>query len=221
LYIPFGQDNQKYWYQRYILFEKFDEGIQMDREGWYSVTPECIARHIADRVYESGPNQLVLDGMAGVGGNTIQFAKKFPLVFAIELDSDRISLAQRNAEVYNVQNNIEFVLGDYVALAPHFKADMVFLSPPWGGPNYLDQEIFDINEITPNGIELFKMAQKITPNIVYFLPRNADTGQLVNLVEAGEKVEVEQNYINKKFKTLTAYYSNLVNQTYEDTQLQS
>lgn len=37
------------WAQRYRLFSLFDEGCEMDREGWYSVTPENIAAQIAER----------------------------------------------------------------------------------------------------------------------------------------------------------------------------
>ena len=32
---------------RYRLFSKFDEGIRLDAESWFSVTPERIAQHIA------------------------------------------------------------------------------------------------------------------------------------------------------------------------------
>lgn len=38
---------KKYWSQRYRLFSKWNEGIMMDRESWFSVTPEQIAQHIA------------------------------------------------------------------------------------------------------------------------------------------------------------------------------
>ena len=37
----------KYWLQRYSLFTRFDEGILMDEEGWYSATPEVLAAHHA------------------------------------------------------------------------------------------------------------------------------------------------------------------------------
>lgn len=44
-------------------------------EGWFSVTPERIAEHIALRVQHSFSNaQLVIDAFCGVGGNAIQFA---------------------------------------------------------------------------------------------------------------------------------------------------
>jgi hypothetical protein len=60
----------KYWYQRYRLFAKYDEGIKMDEEGWFSVTPETIAEHHASRC----PAGVVVDAFVGVGGNAIQFA---------------------------------------------------------------------------------------------------------------------------------------------------
>lgn len=44
-------------------------------EGWFSVTPERIAEHIALRVEHSfTDSELVVDAFCGVGGNAIQFA---------------------------------------------------------------------------------------------------------------------------------------------------
>lgn len=42
----------------------------MDREGWFSVTPEKIAEHIAERCR----CDVIVDAFCGVGGNAIQFA---------------------------------------------------------------------------------------------------------------------------------------------------
>ncbi|VDK31951.1 unnamed protein product [Gongylonema pulchrum] len=69
------KDMPKYYHQRFRLFSKLNKGILMDREGWYSVTPEKIAAHIADRVVIK-ENAVILDAFAGVGGNSIQFARK-------------------------------------------------------------------------------------------------------------------------------------------------
>lgn len=44
---PVTVDVSKYWYKRHILWSKYDAGILMDDEGWYSVTPEAVAAHIA------------------------------------------------------------------------------------------------------------------------------------------------------------------------------
>ncbi|KAG7221009.1 hypothetical protein INR49_001727 [Caranx melampygus] len=156
----------KYWAQRYRLFSRFDEGIRLDREGWFSVTPERIAEHIALRVEHSFCGcQLVIDAFCGVGGNAIQFALTGKRVMAVDIDPVRLDLARHNATVYGVADLIDFVQGDFLQLASRLRGDVVFLSPPWGGPDYLTAEIFH-------------RAKLISDNIVYFLPRNADMDQI-------------------------------------------
>ncbi|XP_038435256.1 trimethylguanosine synthase isoform X2 [Canis lupus familiaris] len=142
----------KYWAQRYRLFSRFDDGIKLDREGWFSVTPEKIAEHIAGRVSQSFKCDIVVDAFCGVGGNTIQFALTGKRVIAIDIDPVKIDLARNNAEVYGIADKIEFICGDFLLLASHLKADVVFLSPPWGGPDYATAETFDIRTMmSPDG----------------------------------------------------------------------
>ncbi|XP_030629385.1 trimethylguanosine synthase [Chanos chanos] len=201
----------KYWAQRYRLFSRFDEGIQLDHEGWFSVTPEKIAEHIALRVQSGFQSDLIVDAFCGVGGNAIQFALTGARVIAIDIDPVRLALAQNNARVYGVTQLIEFVCGDFLQLAPLLQADAVFLSPPWGGPEYLNADVFDIKSMmSPDGFEIFRLSKMISENIVYFLPRNADMEQIASLAGPGGKVEVEQNYLNNKLKTITAYFGNLI-----------
>jgi hypothetical protein len=54
----------------------------------------------------------------------------FELVIAIDIDPSKIELARHNASVYGVADRIEFIVGDFIQLAPSLKADVVFLSPP-------------------------------------------------------------------------------------------
>ena len=96
---------EKYWVQRLMLFSRFVDGVRMDREGWFSVTPEVLAAHIAERCR----CDVVVDAFAGVGGNAIQFAFTCERVIAIDLDADRLALARHNAQVYGVADRIEFV----------------------------------------------------------------------------------------------------------------
>lgn len=122
-------DMQKYWSQRYRYFTKYDQGIKLDKEGWYSVTPERIAAHIAQRC----ASDVIIDAFCGVGGNTIQFALTCHYVIAIDIDPVRLECARHNARIYGVEDRIEFICGDFMTLIPKLKADAVFLSPPWGG----------------------------------------------------------------------------------------
>ncbi|XP_053571024.1 trimethylguanosine synthase [Bombina bombina] len=201
----------KYWAQRYRLFSRFDEGIKLDEEGWFSVTPEKIAEHIACRVSRGFVCDIVVDAFCGVGGNAIQFAKAGKRVIAVDIDPVKLDLARNNAEVYGVADQIEFIRADFMSLAGDLKADVVFLSPPWGGPDYVSAETFDIRTMmSPDGFEIFKLSQQITKNIVYFLPRNTDVEQVASLAGPGGKVEIEQNFLNNKLKTMTVYFGDLI-----------
>ncbi|XP_071965556.1 uncharacterized protein [Antedon mediterranea] len=199
----------KYWAQRFRLFSKFDKGIKMDKESWFSVTPEKIAQHHASRCQ----SDLIVDAFCGVGGDAIQFAFTCERVIAIDMDPVKIACARHNAQVYGVGDRIEFIVGDFFDVAPSLKADVVYLSPPWGGPEYLQAKVFDIQ--TMMAIDsypfMFKAARKISSNIAFFVPRNTDVQQLASLAGENGRMEIEQNVLNNKVKTLTAYYGELVN----------
>lgn len=62
---------RKYYWQRYRLFSRWDDGIQFDEEGLFSVTPEALALHTSVRC----ACDVVVDAFAGIGGNTIQLAR--------------------------------------------------------------------------------------------------------------------------------------------------
>lgn len=42
-------------------------------------------------------------------------------------------MAKHNATIYGVTDRIEFIVGDFLTLVDKLKADVVFLSPEWGG----------------------------------------------------------------------------------------
>lgn len=117
---------------------------------------------------------VIIDAFCGCGGNAIQFALHNIKVIAIDLDPVKLHCAKHNAEIYKVQDKVEFIQGDFFQLAPGLKvrtqrkrnvqdyckdkklrlfnflqADGVFLSPPWGGPSYLRSDVFDLETMIP------------------------------------------------------------------------
>ena len=63
-------------------------------------------------------------------------------------------------------DRISFIQGDFLQLAPQLKADVVFLSPTWGGPkhNYVDADCFDLATmieplLNPRQLEALQHAQ--------------------------------------------------------------
>jgi trimethylguanosine synthase len=116
---PFDKNQvaDKYWAQRHRFFSRFDDGIQLDSESWFSVTPEQIADHIAERLLQSKQDGtaattqseqqqglVVLDAFCGCGGNAIAFAKRpeIALVVCVDVDEAKLIKTGNNANIYNI-----------------------------------------------------------------------------------------------------------------------
>ena len=109
--------------------------------------------------------------------------------------------------------------------------DCIFLSPPWGGMEYLGVGMYDIqkgihvstndapnqqNDTTIDGETLlqYAMAASTDQNVIYFLPRNINGRSLARSALNGGYThgifEMEQNVILGKTKTVTAYFGKLL-----------
>ncbi|KAG9003915.1 hypothetical protein FRB94_002760 [Tulasnella sp. JGI-2019a] len=227
------QQLKKYFAQRQRFFSLYSEGCLLDEEGWYSVTPERIADQIAERCR----CDTILDAFCGVGGNAIAFAKTCERVIALDTSPVRIALARHNAAIYGVENRIEFIVTDYLTFARAYNTlppnrrtiEAVFLSPPWGGPEYISSPqkggtavqddgngdvagrhpVFSLDSILPiPGSDLFALTSTISSNIAYYLPRNVDLNEIAAL-SPKNKVEVEEEWMGDKLKAVTCYYGGL------------
>ena len=212
----------KYWSRRYELFSRFDEGIALDKESWYSVTPEHIARHIARRMAMGCPassergGRRWIDAFCGAGGNAIQMAIHDPLgtVVAIDIDPRKVELAKHNAQIYGVLDRIQFIVGDFIELAPELRADAIHLSPPWGGPDYTWGDTFDLATMRQtcglqcDGFMLHELAQRIAPSVCYYIPRNTIRDQLETLAARHPSLSCELQQITRygSVHVLAAYY---------------
>eukprot|EP00929_Paragymnodinium_shiwhaense_P063287 TRINITY_DN31624_c0_g1_i1.p1 TRINITY_DN31624_c0_g1~~TRINITY_DN31624_c0_g1_i1.p1 ORF type:complete len:654 (-),score=179.14 TRINITY_DN31624_c0_g1_i1:43-2004(-) len=204
--------DEKYWKRRYNYFSRFDEGVRMDPAGWFEVTPESVARHIADRMKYG----LVVDGTCGVGGNAIQFALSSDRVIAVDLDKQRLEDAQHNAGLYGVDKKIEFVHDNFVHWATTYDGpaiDAVFLSPPWGGPAHLDADYFSLRDVDSCDIaELFSAATKVSSRVVLYMPRHQDLHEMAILGASHGfgAVEVEKilfQYPTPHLKLVVLYFT--------------
>jgi tRNA G10 N-methylase Trm11 len=148
----------------------------------------------------------------GCGGNAIQFALTCHQVIAIDIDPVRLACARQNAELYGVASRIEFILGDATRLLPSLRPDVIFLSPPWGGPEYLNEEVYSMDKIRCplDGTSLVRLALDACPNVAVLLPRHVDVGQLAALAPQGGRCEVEETMLNFKHKVTTAYYGDFL-----------
>lgn len=200
--------HDKYWAQRYLLFSRFDDIVLPDAESWYSVSPEAIARDVAEKC----PVGATIDACCGCGGNAIQFALRGSNVLGVDLDPKKLRAAQHNAKVYGART-VDLVLGDAVDVlaACRGKADLVFLSPPWGGPEYQERDDFDparhVRLGRLDGVGLMRLALGVAPNVALFLPRTCEDAVLDEFLRRLDNppARLEANFLNNKLKAKTLY----------------
>ncbi|GJD11405.1 Trimethylguanosine synthase [Galdieria sulphuraria] len=161
----------KYIAQRFRLFSKFEQGISLsDSESWYSVLPEKIASHVASRC----SCDVIVDPFAGA-----------------ENVSSRLMDAKHNAEIYQVSNNIDFILGDAFQIFPSFigKVDVIFIAPPWGGPNYENGDFFNFGRFQYRLSEIVDSFLQVTENLAISLPRSSSPRQIASAIPEGSLVK--------------------------------
>ena len=148
-----------------------------------SVTPVIIAEYTA----KISKGYSVIDGFCGSGGNVIQFSKYSPKVYAIDIDEKKLDICKNNCKVYNCSDNISFIHCDFLKINnyPDEKvfADYIFLSPPWGGIQYKNSEVYSIkNLMTPSIYDIIKMCLKISKYIMFYVPRTLLLEELFNII---------------------------------------
>jgi trimethylguanosine synthase len=98
------------------------------------------------------------------------------------LDSKKIALAKKNAEVYGVAHRIHFKGGNSFLVAANLKVDAVVASPPWGGSGYERRAKFDARDLCgreTDGMAAFiRMARAVAPKVVLHVPKNIDKSQV-------------------------------------------
>ena len=128
---------------RFISLEK-RKMIKMDNEAFYSVTDQYTADRISKDIIKVLPHlQIITDATACIGGNTYSFSKYFTQVHAIELDFQRYHYLQNNLTVLET-NNVDVYHGDLMVVCQQLYQDLIFIDPPWGGPDYKTKSSVDL-----------------------------------------------------------------------------
>ncbi|KAJ5702082.1 hypothetical protein N7488_009630 [Penicillium malachiteum] len=211
-------DIQNYWSQRHRIFSKYDEGIWLTDDAWFGVTPEPVANKIAQDIAEAAPagRSILIDAFAGAGGNTIAFAKtgKWKRVYAIEKNPAVLKCAKHNAKIYGVDKQITWFEGDCFEILKNQLKDLapysiIFASPPWGGPGYRSDEVFNLRTMEPYSLEvLYKEYSAFTKHFALFLPRTSDLQQIAKYVPNGSQAPVIHYCMEGHSKALCVFYGN-------------
>lgn len=175
--------------------------------------PKKVAEHIA----ASAPSDksILVDAFAGAGGNTIAFALsgRWKRVYAIEKNHAVLECAKHNAKIYGVEKQITWFEGDCFGILKNQLKDLgpysvVFASPPWGGPGYRFDDVFNVQSMQPYSLQtLYNEFSIFSPHMVLYLPRTSDIKQLAKYIEAGGHKSIIMHYcMDGASKALCVFY---------------
>ena len=117
----------------------------------------------------------------------IQFSKFCSKVYAIDIDPKKIEICKNNCKIYNCKDNIYFIEHDFLKIQEYKEikvtADYIFLSPPWGGINYKNSDIYSIKtSMNPDISEIIKVSLKIVKYIMFYVPRTLMLEELFGII---------------------------------------
>ena len=122
---------------------------------------------------------IITDTTAGVGGDTISFAKNFKHVYSIEIDKVRSEYLKNNIGIYDCDNVTIFNDNCLNVINTIENHNVIFCDPPWG----LDYKKYSIIRLTLGDTSIELLANKFTDSgymkkvpeiIVLKLPKNYD-----------------------------------------------
>ena len=119
--------------------------LHMTPEGLYSVTRRRDGERMMGIMRECIPNmhkKSITDATACVGSDTMRFSLEFARVDAVEWKHDNVVVLRHNVNEFGV-TNVSIHEGDVTKLFK-WKTDVLYIDPPWGGPEYYKTAKLDV-----------------------------------------------------------------------------
>lgn len=119
--------------------------LRMTPEGLYSVTRRRDGQRMLDFLARTIPDigrRTITDATACVGSDTLRFSQVFQKVHSIELKHDNVVALQHNVNVFGA-GNVTVYEGDATKIF-NWKTDVLYIDPPWGGPDYYTKPKLDL-----------------------------------------------------------------------------
>lgn len=148
----------KYFSKDDIEFStKNNKLLKITDKGLYSISKhydaEWITKNIVSFLKSKDiiPSKTnIIDGTAGIGGNTINFAKYFAKVYSIEINKTHYEVLKNNVDALSIFNvdvyldNFLNIINDNQTILKKFKSNIFFFDPPWGGKSYKNYKYFNL-----------------------------------------------------------------------------
>ena len=119
--------------------------LKLTTEGEYSVTYKKDAERITNIMKSTIGNlsdKTITDVTGCVGGDTINFALNFKTVHTIEKNAENYDTLVNNVNQYSLKN-VFIHKGDSTEIFD-WKTNVLYIDPPWGGPDYKTKKDLDL-----------------------------------------------------------------------------
>ena len=133
-------------------------------------------------------------------------------MLAVDNNALRLKCARHNAQIYGVADRVDFVLGDVTEIVPRLHgAGLIFMSPPWGGPEYIELPEYHLTHVPiPHFQSFVKQCLQLTENLVLYLPRNLVIKDIQHLSDISGGCEIEMLRVNGRDKCIAVYCGDLI-----------
>ncbi len=129
--------------------------LKVNDEAKYSITRPYEAKQIIrimKKFIKKPLEKLVItDATSCVGGDLINFSQSFIFVNGVEINPSNYRLLLENTKGIG---NISLINDNYLNVYDSLIQDVIYLDPPWGGPEYKNKKSIDLKL---SGIKLNKI----------------------------------------------------------------
>jgi len=170
--------------------EKLYTELKMDEQGKYSLSHYDDAMLTAFLIKNKFGDVKILDGTGGAGGNSIAFGLLFSDVISIEIDPERFKLLKYNVkDLFKLDNEL-FNDSFYNHIDDEY--NLLFLDPPWGGPDYKLKKNLRLTIANKTMKEIASYLLNKNRRLILKLPFNYDLSEFSSL--SYEKYRIK-NYL--------------------------
>ena len=184
--------------------------LKITDKGLYSISKysdaEWITNIILSFLNDKKINKKeIVDGTAGIGGNTINFSKYFSKVYAVEINNTHYNVLKNNLDALSIKN-VSVYLNNFIDILDNLKnnSNIFFLDPPWGGKTYKNFKYFNLKiGKLPIYTIINLLYEKNFKYVILKAPYNLNISPIFSNIKF-ENMNIHSNY--KKNMILVIFY---------------
>lgn len=184
-----------------------------DVDGLKVANYSIAANYVAHKLKQISSANSLLEVCCGIGATTIELAKEFANVYAVDIEPSRINSAQLNVNSQAQDSTVTFISDDIFSTTTrknlvNIDVEVIYTGVEWTTTGVYGQDhASSIDDTNPSTKKLYHyLKSNFSQNICMRLPKNINYQELRDL----GKCEIEEVFKNGELKFVYVYFGNLV-----------